>query len=128
MERLQVNQCGSTAIEIVKNSTQVEALDLDYDDIEIIDVLKEFHNLVHLSLIGNNVSDLSALEGMKTLEELFLLDGNYNITSLKPLFGLKNLSKISMNLRTYKNISREDLEHFGADPDTTYPQGIIEVD
>lgn len=71
-----------------------------------------------MELNGNNITDLAPLIGLKDLNWLSLLGGNIGITSLKPLYGLKKLEHISLNYGTYLNIPRDELEHFGADPDS----------
>jgi hypothetical protein len=83
-----------------------------------------------LNLTTNDISDLAPLTSCAELEYLSLLDGNYGITSLKPLFGLQKLNRIMMSLMTYRNIDPDDLWHYGADPDATFPdaESIIEVD
>jgi internalin A len=117
LEQLGVSDCGKNGVDIIKNNTQVTSLGFSGDQIINIDILKDFNNIVRLSLVQCDVSDLSALSELENLEELNLLDGNYRINSLKPLFDLKKLTKIYMNLKTFNNISREDLAYFKADPD-----------
>lgn len=85
LEILLVGECGPNSIELIKNNTQITELDLGANQLVNIDVLKDFHNLVRLTLMRNGISDLSALERLENLEDLCLLGGNRELTSLKPL-------------------------------------------
>lgn len=127
LDSVALRDCNTDAVNIVQNNTQLTGLGLGLNmtDLSILEILP---NITVLYLTGNDIKDLSPLSACDQLETLYLFDGNYDITTLQPLFGLQKLSHIGMNLRTYRNIAREDLEHYGADPDAIYPEGIIEVD
>jgi hypothetical protein len=130
LETMGFNGCNPEAAEIVKNNAQITQLNLGAGMTEL-SILEDLPNLTILSLTANNIKDLGPVSACLNLETLYLNDGNYELTTLKPLFGLKNLTHISMNLKTYFNIAREDLEHYGADPDFSSapdPDAIIEVD
>jgi Leucine-rich repeat (LRR) protein len=133
LETLQsVKIIGGTSeiVAALQNNPQIAWLDLAYCGIDKIDSLSIFSKLTHLSLLGNDISDLSPLSGMSELEELVLLEGNYKINSLKPLFALENLKLVILSMLTYQNIADEDILYF--DPDTTPDEGrfdgIIQVD
>jgi internalin A len=125
--KAEIFNCGERDAMILLNNPQIEELYLG--GVSDISALSQFKRLRHLDLTYNDVADLTPLAGCESLESLVLTDGNYNLRSLKPLFGLKNLTRIQMGRKTYENIPREELEYFGADPDAVFPEGgIIEVD
>jgi internalin A len=127
LEKLSVNYCGQGAIDIIKNNPQIRILSLCYDGIEDIGSLENFHSLTELSLHGNNITDLSTLSVMSELETLGLLDGNTEITTLRPLYGLDKLMSINVNWKVYQSLPKEEMAHFGNDPDDENA-GIIKWD
>lgn len=76
-----------------------------------ISLLKKFPNITDLNLSGNDISDLTPMSNLSNLEFLNLEDGNFNITTLKPLYGLEKLSSIMLPLNC--KFTEEDIAHFG---------------
>lgn len=82
----------------------------DNSPITDIGYLKGFTGLVYLSLCGNDIKNLDAVSSMKNLETLYIYDNN-NITTLKPLYNLPNLSTgIISSSYIYTD---EDIMHLG---------------
>lgn len=98
--------------------------DIPFNDISF---LKGFYNIEKLSLMGNDISDISALSDMKELKQLFLTDGNFSLDTLKPLYQLKNLERIQLSMTIIENLSQKDMEVFG-NPFFTDANTITEID
>lgn len=85
-----------------------------------ISLLIDFPNITRLDLSGNDISDLTPMSHLSNLAYLNLENGNFNITSLKPLYGLEKLSEVLLPLNC--KYTEEDIAHFG-EPEGT---GIVQ--
>jgi Leucine-rich repeat (LRR) protein len=130
LQSVEILRGTSEIVTALQNNPQITRLTLSYCGIDKLDSLPVFSKLTHLGLLGNDISDLGPLSGMSELEELILIDGNYKIKSLKPLFALENLKLVLLSMLTYQNIADEDVLYFDSDttPDEGRFDGIIQVD
>jgi Leucine-rich repeat (LRR) protein len=127
--KAEIFNCAAPDVQILRNNTQITDLYLG-GGMSDISLLAQFTDLTYLQLTNNDVTDLSPLAGCLKLESLVLVDGNYRVNSLKPLYGLPNLTWIQMDQLTYENLPVEDLDYFGSDTDDRFnkPGSIIEID
>ncbi|MDR1299122.1 MAG: hypothetical protein LBJ84_02580 [Oscillospiraceae bacterium] len=123
--KAEIFNCAAPDVQILRNNTQIIDLYLG-GGMSDISILAQFTGLIYLHLTNNDVTDLSPLAGCLKLESLVLAAGNYRVNSLKPLYGLTNLTWIQMNQLTYENLPVEDLDYFGSYFDD--PPGVIEID
>ena len=80
-----------TGLEAFKKLEKVSLLD---NEIEDISPLQDLVNLKHLNLGANSIKDISALKGLKKLEYLYIW--NNNITDISPLQDLTELKELSL--------------------------------
>jgi internalin A len=122
-----------TDISWISSLTELERLNLCYNEIEDITPISELYGLTYINLAGNdledddldalsglfnvtnlalyylsNLTDVSALAEMQSLSYLHL-GFDKNIKSVKPLTKLKNLSRLRLN-----ETGVEDLSYFGS--------------
>ena len=76
------------------NCTQLEWLDLKWNDIVDVSPLAELVQLIHLDLFSNQIADIAPLSGMTKLIHLHL-DRN-QISDLEPLKKMKSLIELSL--------------------------------
>ena len=97
---LQLGHCqplpGSVELDLAPLATlrRLTTLTLEFYDIQGLEVLTGFANLVFLNLAFTNVRDVSALRTMTALEILFL--GATQVTDVAPLFGLQSLRVVML--------------------------------
>ena len=120
------------SIEKLPNKQNLIECNINYcqqGDVPLKDIsfLKKFYQIETLGLIGNDISDVSALSNMKELQQLFLTDGNFSLNTLKALYSLKNLKRIQISMAVAKNLSKKDIEVFG-NPFFPDESTIIEID
>ena len=63
-----------------------------------------FHQLAHLSLGGDGLTNVSFLAGLTNLQELWI-DGNPNVASITPILGLTNLWHLDVNGDAFTNLA-----------------------
>jgi Leucine-rich repeat (LRR) protein len=73
---------------------EIDLSDMDLTNGEIVS-LQYLTNLENLNLGGNQISDLKPLSGLKNLTQLYLYD-NKRISDLTPLSNLTNLTRMSL--------------------------------
>ena len=88
--------------------------------------LEGFYNLESLSFMGNDISDINVLSNLRKLRRIMLVDGNWGIESLQPLYKIETLEHITLSSGCQP--TEEDRKRFG-DP---YGEGetasILELD
>ena len=91
---------GITDLTGLEHATQLERLDLAYNQISDITLLVKLTNLTQLDLSGNEISDLSPFAKLTNLTQLDLA---YNqISDINPLAKLTNLTQLDL---AYNQIS-----------------------
>ena len=63
-----------------------------------------FHQLAHLSLGGDGLTNVSFLAGLTNLQELWI-DGNPNVASITPILSLTNLWHLDVNGDAFTNLA-----------------------
>lgn len=112
----QSNICEFENISNLPNKDKISEFTIAYctvngNKLSDISLLKDFPNITRLDLSGNDISDLTPMSHLSNLEYLNLENGNFNITSLKPLYGLEKLSEVLLPLNC--KYTEEDIAHFG---------------
>ncbi len=67
-------------------------------------LVTSFHQLAHLSLGGDGLTNVSFLAGLTNLQELWI-DGNPNVVSITPILGLTNLWHLDVNGDAFTNLA-----------------------
>jgi internalin A len=67
-------------------------------------LVTNFHQLAHLSLGGDGLTNLSFLGTLTNLQELWI-DGNPNVASITPILGLTNLWHLDVNGDAFTNLA-----------------------
>ncbi|HOT40749.1 MAG TPA: leucine-rich repeat domain-containing protein, partial [Candidatus Syntrophosphaera thermopropionivorans] len=88
------NERNILSIEGAQYLTNLQCLNLYWNQISDLSPLAELTNLQVISLSINQVSDLSPLAGLTNLQELYLDDNQ--ISDLSPLAGLNNLQLLDI--------------------------------
>ncbi len=92
-----------TDISSLANLTDLESLDLYYNQITDISSLSGLTKLNHLSLHGNQITDISSLEGMTQMEFLWLEKND--ITDISSLAGMVNMTVLNLGYTEVSDIS-----------------------
>lgn len=100
-------------LEQIPNKENLETLILAYNHISDISILSKFPNIKKLFLPGNSFQTLDPIKTMENLERIDLVDGSYDITSLKPLYNLEKLESVFISITTEKNLPQEEIDYFG---------------
>jgi len=110
------------SLDIIQNNNQIKRLHCVYFDVESVSVLSSFSELTELDLWGNKAStplDLEPLSNLTNLQRISLIDGSWNLESIKPLYDLPNLECIEMSIVTFRNLPKDETDYF---------EDIIEID
>lgn len=100
-----------SGLDQVCNKENIQLLTLNYNNITDISILSKFVGVRNLQLMSNNIEEINALSNLNSLECLSLVDGNFKIRSLKPLYNHKKLNGILMD--TACTLSQEELDYWG---------------
>lgn len=103
-------------VEIIKNFTQLEYLNLNYNPIlnQSLINLNELKKLKELHLEGTNITDTSVLGGIFSLEKLFL-SGSGVLDRIDGLEGLTNLIQLEIDvteIRHFEDVHVSDSIRF----------------
>ncbi|MFA6012946.1 MAG: leucine-rich repeat domain-containing protein, partial [Desulfobacteraceae bacterium] len=90
-------------ISILKGLTQLQSLVLSYNQISDISILKDLAQLQSLDLNGNPISDISILKGLTQLQSLNLVDNQ--ISDISILKGLTQLQSLDLSYNQISDIS-----------------------
>ena len=104
LEYLYLNNMSLTGdLSFLENLTNLRVLDLSRTGISNISILDKLRKLNELYLGGNNIIDLSYLENLTNLVKLDLVENN-NITSIYALRNLINLRYLTLPITNPKKI------------------------
>jgi len=95
---LDLNFNNIVDISMLKNLRHIECLKLGYNNITDISVLKYLPNLEILHLYNNNITDISSLKNLTNLKELHLRNNNLDITSDESINILQEIINNNINL------------------------------
>ncbi len=102
LEYLYLNNMSLTGdLSFLENLTNLRVLDLSRTGISNISILDKLRKLNELYLGGNNIIDLSYLENLTNLVKLDLVENN-NITSIYALRNLINLRYLTLPITNPK--------------------------
>ncbi|APH16212.1 leucine Rich Repeat family protein [Clostridium sporogenes] len=104
LEYLYLNNMSLTGdLSFLENLTNLRVLDLSRTGISNISILDKLRKLNELYLGGNNITNLSYLENLTNLVKLDLVENN-NITSIYALRNLINLRYLTLPITNPKKI------------------------
>ena len=103
---LSITSANIEDIEILKDFTQLEYLDLSYNPIitKTLKSLNGLKKLKELHLTCTNITDTSYLGGIESLEKLFL-DGSDVLDRVSGLEGLTNLIQLEISLTKIRDFN-----------------------
>ncbi len=107
VEQLDVLDADETAMTIditLEALNEVTELDLSNAQIQSLDGIENFTNLVNLNLAGNSITDLSKLENLNNLQSLNLLNN-----SIKDISALNSLTSLKV-LKIGNDVERTSIE------------------
>ena len=102
LERLTISDCGLTTIVGLESSTALVYLDLSHNTIRNLTPLETMVNLQEVYLQNNAVNDLNSLSNLKALRKL---DVSYNLlTSMTPVFNCTTLTELKAGNNTITSL------------------------
>ena len=104
IRELSLANCGIRSIEGLQEMTNLQYLDLNFNEVEDLSPLAHLTGLKTLRLQGNAVRDIRPLSGLVLLEELDI--GSNSVSDMTPLEKLERLSVLSVS---HNPVSGEDL-------------------
>lgn len=116
LSELSITSANIKNIEIIKNFTQLEYLNLDFNPIPTQSLigLNHLKKLRELHLRCTNITDTSPLGGIVSLEKLFI-GGSDGLNDVNGLEGLTNLIQLEIDLtevRSFENVHVSDSIRF----------------
>lgn len=95
LKELYLTDCYIDKIDFLKNSLNLEYLDLSYNIISDINSISELKNLRVLDLSNNKIFDINPLKGFKLFYYLDLSENN--IKNIEPLKGIEISNELNLN-------------------------------
>ncbi|MCI8443989.1 MAG: hypothetical protein HFJ37_02265 [Clostridia bacterium] len=108
-KKLNLERQGLTTLEPLEGLTELTELILDNNQLTLADkksqdILKSMKNLRTLSLVSNNITNISVINGLENLKTLSLVNNNVNLVEIEDIISNLNTLTVSNNsLKTIVN-------------------------